>query len=243
MFAAAIAALALMLLATVWLTGVLAGLLGSGHPVVLSLTATAQLLARLPAHLGDSTLAWPAGERARLPGAGVLDAILALSLTLAGAIAAVALVLATRYLERGSPARAARWASRGDLAELQVRCAQPGRVTLGYDQRRLIAAERRASVLVVGPTQSGKTTGLVVPALLESGRTRALNLDQDRRRRRHICRTPRSRRRQGLRSDRVHRTVSALRVVTSRGRAHLGGRQAHRLAVARRWRQRCALLR
>jgi type IV secretion system protein VirD4 len=33
--------------------------------------------------------------------------------------------------------------------------------------RRLIAAEQRASVLVVGPSQAGKTRGLVVPALLE----------------------------------------------------------------------------
>jgi type IV secretion system protein VirD4 len=38
---------------------------------------------------------------------------------------------------------------------------------LGVHHRALIASEPRASVLVVGPSQSGKTTGLVVPALLE----------------------------------------------------------------------------
>jgi type IV secretion system protein VirD4 len=42
----------------------------------------------------------------------------------------------------------------------------PGdRVGLGRSGRRLLAAERRQSVLVVGPSQSGKTTGLAVPAI------------------------------------------------------------------------------
>ncbi len=63
--------------------------------------------------------------------------------------------------------RAARFASRGDLAELHVGGAQPGRVTLGTHRGRMVAAQQRASVLALGPSQSGKTTGLVVPALLE----------------------------------------------------------------------------
>jgi type IV secretion system protein VirD4 len=63
--------------------------------------------------------------------------------------------------------RAARFASRRDLRDLHVRAAQAGRVTLGVHAHRLVAAEPRASVLAVGPSQSGKTTGVVVPALLE----------------------------------------------------------------------------
>ena len=41
------------------------------------------------------------------------------------------------------------------------------RVVLGWSGRALIAAEERASVLVVAPPQSGKTTGLAIPAILE----------------------------------------------------------------------------
>src|SRR6202012_3401427 len=39
--------------------------------------------------------------------------------------------------------------------------------TLGYRGLRLLAVEAGQSLLVVGPTQSGKTTGLAIPAILE----------------------------------------------------------------------------
>ncbi|HMK63208.1 MAG TPA: type IV secretory system conjugative DNA transfer family protein [Acidimicrobiales bacterium] len=62
----------------------------------------------------------------------------------------------------------ARWARASDLASLTLRRGpQPGRLVLGRAGRRLVAAERGHSVLVVGPTQSYKTTGFAVPALLE----------------------------------------------------------------------------
>ncbi len=43
----------------------------------------------------------------------------------------------------------------------------PGRLVLGRAGRRLVAAERAQSVIVFGPTQSHKTSGFAVPALLE----------------------------------------------------------------------------
>jgi len=62
----------------------------------------------------------------------------------------------------------ARWARRRDLRDLRVDAPKRGRVTLGHHGRRLIAAEERASVLIVGPTTiSLKTAGLAIPALLE----------------------------------------------------------------------------
>ena len=67
-------------------------------------------------------------------------------------------------LEASGPAR---WATRRELRDLVVPGPRPGRVTLGVARRRLIASERGHSVLVVGPTQSGKTSGLAVPAILE----------------------------------------------------------------------------
>ncbi len=48
-----------------------------------------------------------------------------------------------------------------------IRAPEPGRLILGVAQGRLVAADAGHSLLVVGPTQSFKTTGLAVPALLE----------------------------------------------------------------------------
>lgn len=81
---------------------------------------------------------------------------------LACAVGFVGLITARR-----SRARGARFASRAQLSALRVPAPQAGRLTLGRHGRATLAAEPRASVLVVGPSQSGKTSGLVVPALLE----------------------------------------------------------------------------
>ena len=73
---------------------------------------------------------------------------------------------------RRRPGRGARWAQRHDLRPLLLdrRAAHPGRLALGTMHGRfhpaLVAAERAQSVVVVGPTQSGKTTALAVPAIL-----------------------------------------------------------------------------
>jgi type IV secretion system protein VirD4 len=81
------------------------------------------------------------------------------------------IALLDRQIREGGGVRrrpqAARWARKRDLRALEVPSAQPGRVTLGRVGRRLIAAEERASVIVVAPTDSRKTTGLAIPALLE----------------------------------------------------------------------------
>ena len=61
----------------------------------------------------------------------------------------------------------ARWAQRRDLGPLLVRGPVVGRVVIGRSGRRLVAAEAGHSLLVVGPTQSGKTTGLAAPAIRE----------------------------------------------------------------------------
>lgn len=66
------------------------------------------------------------------------------------------------------PGRGARWATRRDLRTLRISaCGEPCRVVIGRVGRTLVATESRHSVLVVGPTQSGKSTALAVPALLE----------------------------------------------------------------------------
>ena len=72
-----------------------------------------------------------------------------------------------REARRGSAATGSKWASRSDLAPLVVKGPEPGRLVIGRTGHRLLAAEPRQSVLVVGPTQTMKTVGFAVPALLE----------------------------------------------------------------------------
>ena len=75
--------------------------------------------------------------------------------------------LAPLWARASSEAEPARWATRRDVRPLLVDAPRAGRLTLGTARRRLLAAERGHSVLVVGPTQSRKTSGFAVPAILE----------------------------------------------------------------------------
>jgi type IV secretion system protein VirD4 len=72
-----------------------------------------------------------------------------------------------RAARRTNAFEPARWATRRDVRVLVVDRPLAGRLTLGTAQRRLLASERGHSVLVVGPTQSRKTSGLAIPAILE----------------------------------------------------------------------------
>ena len=74
--------------------------------------------------------------------------------------------------KKQAPARGARWANRRDLRTLLVDGEEQhrGRLALGtvhgFLHPALVAAEPAQSVVVVGPTQSGKTTALAIPAIL-----------------------------------------------------------------------------
>lgn len=59
------------------------------------------------------------------------------------------------------------WASRRELRPLFVKAPPGDRIVLGAHGRRLLAAEANQSVLLTGPTQSGKTSGLAIPAITE----------------------------------------------------------------------------
>jgi type IV secretion system protein VirD4 len=93
------------------------------------------------------------------------------ALLLGGVLVVVHLL--DRHLREGGGSgagrvQAARWARRRDLRALRVRHSEPGRLVLGRHGKRLLAAEDRASVVVVGPTTiSLKTTGFTIPAVLE----------------------------------------------------------------------------
>jgi type IV secretion system protein VirD4 len=152
--------------AVVVLVGGLAGLLGGGRWTAVSLDEAAGILTRLPHHLGDPRRAWPAAARAGMPGVAGFIAALA-----AASVAGVVLGLLLLRLVGGKSAthrRPAQWARDRDLRSLRVRPGTGhGRVVVGRRGRLLLAAESRQSVLVVAPTQTGKTTGLAIPAILE----------------------------------------------------------------------------
>jgi type IV secretion system protein VirD4 len=72
-----------------------------------------------------------------------------------------------RLNRRSLPTHGAGWAERADLRHLLVAAPPGDRIVLGRAGRSLLCAEQRQSVLLVGPTQSGKTSGVAIPAILE----------------------------------------------------------------------------
>lgn len=160
----------------VWASGELAGLLftSSGAPGV-SPGQIGGVLARLPAHLSDPRMAWPARTVRALPGTAGMYAAMVLVLLFAGTLALAILRLAAVLRDRvppllerpGERSVAARWGRSGELRRLQTKRAESGRLVLGRLGRKLIAGEPRQSAIVIAPTGGMKTTGLAIPALLE----------------------------------------------------------------------------
>jgi len=167
----AVAAIGVVIAAGVllWLAGQLAaGAFGGGWPDV-SPADMGGVLGRLPGHLDDPSQAWPARVRTGLPGPIAFYTTLLLLVLALAALVAVAIRLTDRQRGTRRSARryGARWATARDVRDVRVRQSQPGRLTLGRVDGRLLAAEKRQSVVVVAPTQSLKTTGLAIPAILE----------------------------------------------------------------------------
>jgi type IV secretion system protein VirD4 len=149
----------------VWVTGEIAGRVFEGAWPSTRFSEMGRVLVRLHAHAGDPAAAWPAPQRHLIPGPAGFYATLAAFLV---PVTATALVVLRRRMRRATPRRGgARWARMRDLRSLRVRTARPGRLTLGRVDGHLVAAEPRESAIVIGPTQTGKTTGFAVPAILE----------------------------------------------------------------------------
>jgi type IV secretion system protein VirD4 len=169
----------------VWLWGGIAGaLFGRGWPGV-GADQLLEVLTRLPARLARPASAWPRSARGALPGAGGFYAALAVLVFAAAGLAVLAARVGSSIV-RGST-RGARWAAGRDLRGLRGRDAGrltlgrgPGaarltlgrgrgaaRLTLGRHHGRLVHAEHRHALVAFGPPQSGKSSGLAIPALLE----------------------------------------------------------------------------
>lgn len=112
----------------------------------------------------DTAGAWaPVNEGGQVPGPlAWWSTCLAL-----GAVAALPGAVVLRA-SREWRASGSRWAGWWDLRRLAAaRHPGCGRLVVGMSYGRRVAVESRHSLLVFGPTQSGKTTGLAIPAILE----------------------------------------------------------------------------
>ncbi|MDA0161261.1 type IV secretory system conjugative DNA transfer family protein [Solirubrobacter ginsenosidimutans] len=147
-----------------WLVGSTAGLVFAGGWPHLGLADSLAALLELPSHLSDPRGAWPVDVRDRLPGA---MAMYASAFVVAAVIVALGLRVSVRWSRRDHGPAVARWATNHQLHPLLATRPQPARVTLGRRGRFLVCCEPLHSTLVIAPTQTGKTTGLAIPAILE----------------------------------------------------------------------------
>jgi type IV secretion system protein VirD4 len=148
-----------------WITGEVSGRLFGGEWPSPRPSQMASVVARFPHHLDDPAQAWPESARKLLPGPVAFYGTFA-AIALPAVLTVVLLWMRTRG--RGpDPDKNAHWARPRDLRTLRAHGPKPGRLTLGRVDGRLVAAEPRESVIVIGPTQTGKTTGFAIPAILE----------------------------------------------------------------------------
>jgi type IV secretory pathway TraG/TraD family ATPase VirD4 len=119
-------------------------------------------LSDLPAHVDKPARAYP-GE--------LHDQIGTFTMWWASAVAiaavTIAIVVTVAMSVVGRRRAPGGWASRHDTKDLRA-AATDGGVVLGKHRRDTLAVESRHSLLVVGATQTHKTTGLAVPAILEA---------------------------------------------------------------------------
>jgi type IV secretion system protein VirD4 len=142
------------------LSATLGGLVSGSGWTAIPVDALPAGIAHLWHHLDDPRQAFPAGRRGALPAAPVWYGSML-------AVVIAASLIARRVRRRdGGASPSARWARQRDISCLRSGPAR-GRIVLGRLGRHTLASEQHQSLLVVAPTQSGKTTSLAVPAILE----------------------------------------------------------------------------
>lgn len=155
--------------ALVWLVGHLVLLVTQLRLLSDASGSVLDVAAGLVRHPFEPAKAFAPTDREHLPGGMWLYALVAPLLAGAVTAAARAWNVISNFSSRDKhrDARESRWAQSKDLSTIVVRTPTIGRLVLGRMGRRLVATIGNHSVVVFGPTDSGKTTALVVPALLE----------------------------------------------------------------------------
>lgn len=149
-----------------FVAGEVSGIIFKLHRPGAPASAIFQVAAGVVSNPGDPASAWPAAYESKIPGP------IPYYLTLLGLIigAFFAFKFAREFWQgtRRKDANNAQWARTKDIKTLIVPHAGiRGRLVLGKSNGKLIATEPRQSVIVMGPTQTGKTTGFAVPSILE----------------------------------------------------------------------------
>lgn len=159
-------------LVTVWAGAALASFATGADSLPFSLYEAGLAAARLPSRVANPASAWSPVLARDLPGPIVYWLCQALVMAVAGVAGWAVWWLLQRRPERDGLGveRSARFAKARDLRNLFVPAPQLGRIVLGRARGRLVAVESRTSVCIVGPSQSGKTSALCVPAILEMER-------------------------------------------------------------------------
>jgi type IV secretion system protein VirD4 len=160
-----------------WLLLTGAAVVSGGHPVISPIDFINPVrLVTLYRVDGNAIVWWHLVGAVAPAHVWVFVGFIAVAVTLAVAATVAGLLVwaggipgigASRLLVPGRLQRTSRWATWRDLRPLQVRRPRPGSLVLGRRGGRLIATEAETSVLVIGPTRSGKTSGLVVPNVLD----------------------------------------------------------------------------
>lgn len=162
LFLACIAAIAVAAL-LLWIAGGVSAILTGGGWPRAGIADMARAMRRLLDEPWDPARAWPRPARSAIPGPVPFYGVL---LALSAGSTAVAMFV-HRLATRASRPPEAAWASKRDLRPLIVRGPMPRRLVLGRVGTSLVAAEERQSVIVLGPTQSMKTSGFAIPSILE----------------------------------------------------------------------------
>lgn len=175
---------ALALLAAVmtgtWLTGQAAGLLFRQAWPPVSITQSLSIATRLPAHLGDPRMAWPAHAQASLPG----PAGFAAAAVLTAAVMTAAAIIAARHIFAGRSRRGyastrqikTRLSEKAVLARAdivrpsltgQARTVTDAGVRAGrsHPDGVPLAVSAESSVLLFAAPRIGKTSQIVIPWL------------------------------------------------------------------------------
>ena len=158
-----------------WLAANLASLLAHRRRLHVTLPQSLAALGRLPGHWGNPRRAWPEPVASQLPGPVLywFSVVVVVGL-LIGLLGAVLTLRSRRHeppdkRQRVGVAAQARLARAGDLRPLLTRRPEPGRFVVARWRRRYLSTEAdsyrrrrgvRGAVIVFGPSQSGKTTGL-----------------------------------------------------------------------------------